>query len=115
MIYTPAADSTYDDAFGFITDPLHPLYNKADSSWDGKWSYQCRRENGKWYSLFTAPFATLKTSPPKPGTSWTLNVGRESRLAGSSGHGDPELSTWSPNLENARFGDCGAFGEAVFQ
>ena len=22
MIYTPAADSTYDDAFGFITDPL---------------------------------------------------------------------------------------------
>lgn len=115
MIYTPAADSTYDDAFGFITDPLHPLYNKADPSWDGKWSYQCRRENGKWYSLFTAPFATLKTPPPKPGTSWTLNVGRESRPAGSSGHGDPELSTWSPNLENARFGDCGAFGEAVFQ
>ena len=32
MIYTPAADSTYDDAFGFITDPLHPLYNKADPS-----------------------------------------------------------------------------------
>lgn len=37
------------------------------------------------------------------------------RPAGSSSLGDPELSTWSPNLENARFGDCGAFGEAVFQ
>ena len=52
MIYTPAADSTYDDAFGFITDPLHPLYNKADPSWDGKWSYQCRRADGGIPSIF---------------------------------------------------------------
>ena len=115
MIYTPADESTYDDAFGFITDPLHPLYGKADPSWNGQWSYLCRRENGKWFSLFTVPFATLKTPVPKPGTMWTLNVGRESRPAGGNSLGDPELSTWSPNLENAKFGDSGAFGEAVFQ
>ena len=61
------------------------------------------------------PFAVLKTPTPKPGTAWTMNVGRESRPAGSNGHGAPELSTWSPNLETASFGDSGAFGEVVFQ
>ncbi|MBQ7696920.1 MAG: DUF4838 domain-containing protein [Lentisphaeria bacterium] len=115
MIYTSVPNSTYDEAFGFISDPLHPLYNKADPAWNGEWSYQCRRENGKWYSLFTVPFTTLKTPTPKPGTAWTMNVGRESRPVGSNGHGAPELSTWSPNLETASFLDSGTFGELLFQ
>ncbi|MBR4673025.1 MAG: DUF4838 domain-containing protein [Victivallales bacterium] len=115
VIYTPAEESRYDEAFGFITDPLHPLYNKNDPSWDGDWSYSCRREGGKWYSLFTVPFEALKTQVPKPGNTWTLNVGRESRIIGGSGNEVPELSLWSPNLENAGFHDRETFGEAVFE
>ena len=115
MIYTPAEESRFDEAFGFITDPLHPLYNKHDTAWNGDWTYKCRREGDKWYSLFTVPFATLKTHVPKPGTTWTLNIGRESRIIGGSGNEMPELSLWSPNLENAGFHDREAFGEAVFE
>ena len=115
MIYTPAKDSRFDEAFGFITDPLHPLYNKHDTAWNGKWSYACRREGGKWYSLFTVPFSELKVPTPKPGNVWTLNIGRESRIIGGSGNEVPELSLWSPNLENAGFHDREAFGEAVFE
>ena len=115
MIYTPAKDSRFDEAFGFITDPLHPLYNKHDTAWNGKWTYQCRREGNKWYSLFTLPFSDMKIATPKPGNVWTINVGRESRIIGGSGNEIPELSLWSPNLENAGFHDREAFGEAVFE
>ncbi|MBE6370535.1 MAG: DUF4838 domain-containing protein [Lentisphaerae bacterium] len=115
MIYTPVAESRFDEAYGLITDPLHPLYQKTDASWNGNWSYRCRREGGKWYSLFTMPFKTLNVPAPRPGTSWTLNVGRESRIIGGSGNEMPELSLWSPNLENAGFHDPEAFGEAVFE
>jgi len=115
MIYTPAKESYFDEAFGFITDPLHPLYNKHDRDWNGKWSYVNRREGGKWYSLFTMPFKTLNVPTPKPGNVWTLNLGRESRIIGGSGNEIPELSLWSPNLENAGFHDREAFGEAVFE
>ncbi|MBR7139467.1 MAG: DUF4838 domain-containing protein [Lentisphaeria bacterium] len=115
MIYTPAKESRFDEAFGFITDPLHPLYNKHDTAWNGKWSYACRREGDKWYSLFTVPFSELKVPTPKPGNVWTLNIGRESRIIGGSGNEVPELSLWSPNLENAGFHDREAFGEALFE
>lgn len=115
MIYTPAKDSRFDEAFGFITDPLHPLYNKHDRGWNGKWSYECRREGGKWYSLFKMPFSELKVPTPKPGNVWTMNIGRESRIIGGTGNEVPELSLWSPNLENAGFHDREAFGEAVFE
>ena len=115
MIYTPAKDSRFDEAFGFITDPLHPLFNKHDTAWNGKWTYQCRREKDKWYSLFTVPFSELKVPTPKPGNVWTMNIGRESRIIGGSGNEVPELSLWSPNLENAGFHDREAFGEALFE
>ena len=115
MIYTPVKDSRFDGAFGFITDPLHPLYNKQDNSWNGKWSYECRREGDKWYSLFTVPFSELNVPTPKPGNVWALNIGRESRIIGGSGNEVPELSLWSPNLENAGFHDREAFGEALFE
>ena len=115
MIYTPAKESRFDEAFGFITDPLHPLFNKHDAAWNGKWSYECRREGDKWYSLFTVPFSELKVPTPKPGNVWTLNIGRESRIIGGSGNEVPELSLWSPNLENAGFHDREAFGEALFE
>ncbi len=111
MIYNPAENSTYDAAVGFITDPLDPRYRKADPLWNGKWSYQTSRKNGKWYSLLKVPFATLGVKTPVPGTTWTLNVGRESFPK----KGNPELSLWSPNLETMSFHDRDSFGEAVFE
>ena len=57
----------------------------------------------------------MKIATPKPGNVWTINVGRESRIIGGSGNEIPELSLWSPNLENAGFHDREAFGEAVFE
>ncbi|OQA81839.1 MAG: hypothetical protein BWY31_03624 [Lentisphaerae bacterium ADurb.Bin242] len=110
FIYNPAADSTYDAAFGFVTDVLDPRYNKADPLWNGKWTYKTARKNNKWVSLFVVPFKTLGVETPSSGTRWTLNVGRESFV-----EKQPELSLWSPNLETMSFHDRDSFGEAVFE
>ena len=110
FIYNPVPDSMYDAAFGFITDVLDPRYKQADPLWNGKWSYRTDRRNGKWYSLFILPFRSLGADTPASGTSWTLNIGRESFRTRQ-----PELSSWSPNLETMSFHDRDSFGEAVFE
>ena len=35
FIFNPVADSYYEAARGYIEDPLHPLYNKPDVTWNG--------------------------------------------------------------------------------
>ncbi|HID30422.1 MAG TPA: hypothetical protein EYP19_10530, partial [Desulfobacterales bacterium] len=37
FIVNPVPGSLYDARYAFITDPLHPLYGKRDSSWNGEW------------------------------------------------------------------------------
>ena len=117
MIYNPVANSHYDSAVGFIEDVLDPRYNKADPSWNGNWTYVSKRQNNKWYSMVTVPFADLKVKPAS-GMTWTLNVGREIHIPvgkGRSSKSVRELGLWSPSLESLSFHDKDSFGEAVFE
>ena len=102
---------------GFIEDVLDPRYNKADVSWNGSWKYESRRQNNKWYSMITIPFADLKVKPAS-GMIWTINVGREIHIPQGKGRSSTtlrELALWSPSLETLSFHDKDSFGEAVFE
>lgn len=110
FIFNPVPESRYESATGFITDVLHPEYGKPDVGWNGQWEYFTQRTGNRWYALVKIPFAALGVKTPAPGTHWTLNVGRESFRTRQ-----PELSSWSPNLETMSFHDRDSFGEAVFE
>ena len=116
FIYNPVADSCYESAVGFIEDVLHPLYNTADPSWNGKWTYETRRENNKWYSLMIVPFESIKARPAS-GAMWTMNLGREIQIPKEEcpPKGRRELALWAPSLESLGFHDKDCFGEAVFE
>ena len=116
FIYNPVPDSCYESAVGFIEDVLHPLYNKADPSWNGKWTYETRRENNKWYSLMILPFDSIKAKPAS-GAMWTMNLGREIQIPKEEcpPKGRRELALWAPSLESLGFHDKDCFGEAVFE
>ena len=100
FIWNPVPDSTWDGAFGLIADPLHPKYDADDISWNGKWSYQTRREGKLWYSLVTLPYTTLQTTAPAPGAVWCLNTAREAYKPGGRMYN--ELSLWAPNFEEMK-------------
>ncbi len=110
LIINPVEKSNYDSAFGLIDDPLNPLYNQADRSWNGTWQYFNKRIGDKWFAMFKIPFADFGVTTPEKGTNWTLNVGRESFRTKH-----PELSLWSPNFETMSFHDRESFGEAIFE
>ena len=118
LVFNPVPNSTYDARLGYIDDPLHPLYGKRETSWNGDWEYAARIDKAarKWTAVVRIPFRTLGAPPPEPGTMWTLNVCRAEWPEGR-GHGkpDPVYSTWSPNLESRSFHDRASFGEAVFK
>ena len=117
LAYNPVPNSHYDSAVGFIEDVLDPRYNKADVSWNGSWKYESRRQNNKWYSMITIPFADLKVKPAS-GMIWTINVGREIHIPQGKGRSSTtlrELALWSPSLETLSFHDKDSFGEAVFE
>ena len=117
FIYNPAPNSRYDSAVGFIEDVLDPRYNKADPSWNDNWTYVNKRQNNKWYSMMTIPFADLKVKPA-PGMAWTLNVGREIHIPQATGRSSKsirELGLWAPSLESLSFHDKDSFGDAVFE
>ena len=65
-----------------------------------------------WYCVLTVPYTTLKSAPPKRGSRWLLNIARTDYFSPKS---EPELSLWSPNLENMTFHDPECFGTAVFK
>jgi len=113
FIINPAENSCYDEACGLITDVLHPLYNKPDRSWNGKWSYTTKRVGDKWYAMVVIPFASMGEKMPAAGAKWGGNFGREA--FSDIPRKEPELQLWSPNLENMTFHDMDTFGELVFQ
>lgn len=118
FIFGPVANSFYDARVGFIDDVLDPLYNKPDKSWNEDWQYKSVIDwkNKYWTAEVRLPFKTLGVEKPSPGTTWTMNLGREEYPGyGGQRHGAPVLSLWSPNLENRSFGTPEAFGELVFE
>ena len=112
LLWNPIAKSTYDAARGLITDPLDPKFNTFDRGWNGKWQVRNYRKGDTWYCVLTVPYTTLKSAPPKPGSRWLLNIARTDYFSPKS---EPELSLWSPNLENMTFHDPECFGTAVFR
>ncbi len=115
FIFNPVADSFYDAARGYIEDPLHPLYNKPDVSWNGKWEYRnfLDRKNGLWKAVARIPFRTLGLdSIPGSGTRWTANFGREHITAPNA---VPQLLLWSPSRETSSFHDPDSYGEIYFK
>ena len=118
FIANPIPNSRYDEAYGLVTDVLDPMYNKRDKAWNGKWSYDTTRKNGKWYLMVTIPYTTLNTKPAVAGTIWCGNFGREAfeiPEKGKRGRGHAELSLWSPNLETMTFHDQETFGDLIFE
>ena len=115
FILNPVPNSCYDARFGFIEDPLHPLYGKRDSSWNGKWDYAptIDKERKRWTAEVRIPFSTLEVKPPRPGSAWSMNVGRAEWRGGY--RKDPAYSIWSPNLEARSFHDRSTFGDVVFK
>ncbi|MBN1674422.1 MAG: DUF4838 domain-containing protein [Kiritimatiellae bacterium] len=118
FIFNPIPNSRFDLRRGYIQDPLHPLYNKDDRAWNGRWEYAAHVDtaNKRWTAEVRIPFDTLETEPAKPGAKWCMNLGRE-HYAGSTFRGNKgqELSLWSPNLESRSFGAPHAFGDVVFE
>jgi hypothetical protein len=112
-------NSYYDAAFGLQKDPIHPMYNKSDKTWHGKWSYAGSLDlpGKRWFVEVAVPFETMGVAAPDAGTVWRMNIGRErfAMYAGTPHRGDPELSLWSPNLEGRSFHAREAFGEVVFE
>jgi hypothetical protein len=121
VIFNPVANSCYDARFGFVDDPISPLYGKADTSWNGDWQYAAHidRAAKTWTAEVRLPFAALGVEAPKPGSTWCMNLGRENYVRDPAGSArgkaeSIELSLWSPNLEARSFGTPAAFGELVF-
>ncbi|HRU05461.1 MAG TPA: sugar-binding protein, partial [Candidatus Brocadiia bacterium] len=116
FILAPVPGSRYDARKGFIDDPIHPLFNKADKSWNGKWDYAVHADpqTGKWTAEVRIPFSTLGVDAPQAGSSWTMNAARAQYLFKNGKRPDPVLSLWSPNLEERSFHSTAAFGDVVF-
>ena len=112
FITNPVDDSRYDAACGLITDALDPKFGKFDSSWNGEWSVEHFRSQGKWYMLLRVPYSTLNARKPHAGESWSWNVGREKPDPKRS---TVELSLWNPNMETNSFESPEAFGKVVFE
>lgn len=115
LVFNPIPESSFQRRFGYITDPLHPLYGKFDTTWQGQWQYAAviDREHKRWTAEVRIPYHTLEVPAPSPGTIWTLNVGRNEYPTGDKSA--PVYSLWSPNLEMRSFHNTATFGDVVFQ
>lgn len=107
-----SSDSKYEGAFGFITDNLHPLFGKEDSSWNGTWKYETSMDNdsAKWIALLTIPFNTLGTNAPQNNTIWRGNFGRSNMVEQNK----VSRYLWNGNADTKGVSDTSAFGEIVF-
>lgn len=119
FIFNHLPDSFYDGRKGFIDDPVHPMYNREDRTWNGQWEYKGSVDTTgkKWTAEVRIPFATLGVETPRPGTKWSLNVGREEYPSKPMlpGTREPNLSLWSPNLEGQDFSSFAAMGTLIFE
>ncbi len=115
FICSAMPDSTYDAARGLHRDPIHPLYDKIDTGWDGVWRYAGTTDVDaeRWTVELAIPFETLDVTAPDKGSLWKMNLGRE-RFVQNADRGDPELFMWSPNLEERSFHSRAAFGDLIF-
>ena len=114
LLYGMDPDSRYDDATGLITNPIDPMYGKADVSWNGKgWRTSSRRDGDKWRSIAKFPYSDFGVAAPKPGDTWFINVGR---IAKTGVDGNEEtLMLWSPNTESRSMLDPNAMGKLMFR
>lgn len=110
----PTPNSCLERRFGFFEDPDHPLYQKFEWDWNEPWEYKTHidKKNKLWTAELKISFKTLDVDPQKPGSMWTLNVGRNEFLENGDKGG---CHLWSPNLETRTFHDIAAFGELVFK
>ena len=110
FIWNPVADSCLEEAFGLLTDPLDPRFDKMNIDWNGKWDYEVKRTNGRWHSLVTIPFATFGVKAPEKGEKWFVNLGRETYKPG-----DLQLASWNPSLEGRGLADRESMGVVTFE
>lgn len=115
VIWSPNDGSVYDGAFGLITDPLDPNYNKEYALWNGEWLIENNRAGNKWRTLVAIPFRTLGASTPKPGERYCINVGRTAMFPTAKTTEDADNALWSPNLESATFMSPDAMGTLTFR
>lgn len=111
FIWNPVKGSYFEEALGLSSDPLDPEAGKFKVGWDGKWTYSTVRENGRWRSVVTVPFATLGVSRPIPGTRWNLNLGRETFKGGA----EPQLQLWNPSMSGRGMSDPESMGIIEFE
>ena len=100
LIWNVNDASRFDSVVGLKTDPLDPMFGKADSGWNGEWAAKSELKNGKWRSLVTLPYATFGASRPAAGDQWGFNLGRDANHTGKGS--DKFYLLWNPNFENAR-------------
>ena len=108
FILGAAPDARYDARKGYPPAP-----ETEDTTWNPEWSSAILvdKEAKRWTAELVIPFASLGLAPPKAGTVWAGNFGRE-RYAGQR---DPQLYLWSPNDIGTGFCEPLSFGEIVFQ
>ena len=94
-----------------LADPHKSSHSPEDKSYDPEWEYgfHVDREAKRWTIEMKLPFASLQADPPKSGTKWLGNFGRE-RYVGDRGAG---LYLWSPS-HTGSFRDVFAFGALYF-
>lgn len=114
LVWGPAKGSRYDEAFGYITDPLNPGYGKVDPSWNGEWTVVNERGGNVWRTIVRMPYGTLGAACPKSGDRWALNVSR-SRLAADRNPGTAEFSLWNPNMQTLGIVNADAMGTLIFR
>ncbi len=114
--YEPVDDSYADAEHGFITDTYDPRYGWNDWTWNGKWQYvnKLDPQNGKWESMATIPFKSLKTPPPQAGTTWYFNIGRVHFYPGTGNKVARELSVWTGILNPSKVPGDASMGKLIF-
>ena len=98
FLWNVADTSRYDSALGLKTDPLDPMFGKADVGWNGDWTTKNELKDGTWRTLLTLPYATVGAARPAHGDVWGFNLGRDANHTGNGS--DKMLLLWSPNFED---------------
>ena len=100
LIWNVNDASHYDSAVGLKTDPLDPMFGRADPGWNGEWSTKSELKGNLWRTMLTLPYATLGVKRPAAGEKWGFNLGRDANHTGKGS--DKIYLLWNPNFENAR-------------